>query len=197
MPEVIDFREGVETITKLVSKLADQFPTPVALIDGRAGAGKSSFATSLQNSLFKELEQAPRLVSMDDLYPGWEGLAAGSRYLESQILKPLQDLGMATWQVWDWQDGVRGNEDEVGNGWRTFDGGCPLIVEGCGSLSRLTQPLAHIRIWVEVPRDKRKSRFSSRDHGIFDAQWDMWAVQEDEFYQENKSDQLADYVIKN
>ncbi|NBU23869.1 MAG: hypothetical protein EBS38_08225, partial [Actinobacteria bacterium] len=123
MAEQLDFREGVATITKLVVNLADQISTPIVLIDGRAGAGKSSFAKELQDSLFRALEVSPRLISMDDLYPGWEGLAAGSLYLEQNILKPIQLGREASWQIWDWNKSARGSESEAGNGWRSFAGG--------------------------------------------------------------------------
>jgi len=71
------------------------------LIDGRAGAGKSLFAQQLSDAYFKIDNQAARVVAMDDLYPGWEGLASGSAYLYSNILKPLTQGKTSTWQVWN------------------------------------------------------------------------------------------------
>ncbi len=197
MPELLDFREGVETITKLVSKLADQIPTPIVLIDGRAGAGKSSFAEQLRNNLFKELESSPKLVTMEDLYEGWDGLEAGSLYLLQSVLRPLQQGLDANWQVWDWGTSARGSDSEPGNGWRSFAGGNVLIIEGCGSISRETAPLANLRIWIESSEAVRKARYSQRDGGKFDDQWLNWASQEDQFMQIHKPKELVDWIVEN
>ena len=192
-----DFHQAVTAITKQVVSLVDKNPTPIILIDGRAASGKSSLAADLKNALFKELEQAPRLIHMDDLYPGWEGLHLGSYYLNQQILQPLSNGKTANWQLWDWQKAERGRADEPGNGWREFAGGTPLIVEGCGALSRVSSELAHLRVWIEAPKELRHARWIERDGEKFNDYWHIWAAQEDEFYQQQKSKQLADLVIEN
>lgn len=197
MPKTLDFREGLEAITKQALELADQFSTPVILIDGRAGSGKSTFAQQLRDGLFFQGEAAPTLVSMDDLYPGWEGLKEGSLYLERNILQPLGHGLKASWQCWDWAKGERGNPHEPGNGWREFIGGNTLIIEGCGSLSKVASESAQLRIWVEASESARRRRFHDRDSGLFDDYWSIWAAQEDEFYLAEKSEDLADFRISN
>ena len=192
-----DFHQAVTAITKQVVGLVDKNPTPIILIDGRAASGKSSLAAQLKNVLFKELEQAPRLIHMDDLYQGWEGLQLGSFYLNQQILQPLSAGKPAHWQLWDWQKGERGRADEPGNGWREFSGGTPLIVEGCGAISRVSSELADFRVWIEAPKEIRHARWLERDGEKFNDFWHIWAAQEDEFYQQEKSQQLADLVIEN
>jgi uridine kinase len=175
----------------------DKNPTPIILIDGRAASGKSHLAAQLKNVLFNELEQAPRLIHMDDLYPGWEGLQLGSFYLNQQILQPLAAGKPAHWQLWDWQKGERGRPEEPGNGWREFSGGTPLIVEGCGAISRVSSELADYRVWIEAPTEIRHARWLERDGKKFNDFWHIWAAQEDEFYQQEKSQQLADLVVEN
>ncbi|MEO8095730.1 MAG: hypothetical protein ABI632_12485, partial [Pseudolysinimonas sp.] len=44
-------------------------PRPVVLIDGRSGAGKTTLARELAPLV------GAQLVSLDDVYPGWDGLA--------------------------------------------------------------------------------------------------------------------------
>ena len=197
MPEQTDFRNGIDVITKLALSLADQTPTPIILIDGRAGSGKSSFAEELRNELFRQSDAAPTLVHMDDLYPGWEGLEAGSAYLVQNILQPLSQAKPAAWQKWDWSQGRRGDPIEPGNGWREFAGANILIVEGCGSLGRQSRELAQLSIWIEAPREVRRARWQARDAGRFDEFWGLWQAQEDHFYDTEKSDFLADWIIDN
>jgi uridine kinase len=197
VPEQTDFRNGVGVIAKLALTLADQIPTPIILIDGRAGSGKSSFAEELRNELFRAADAAPTLVHIDDLYPGWEGLQAGSGYLIQNILQPLSQGKPAAWQLWDWANFKRGAPGEPGNGWREFSGGNILIVEGCGSLSRQSKELANLAVWIEAPRGVRRERWQKRDSGKFDEFWGLWQAQEDEFYEAEKSDKQADLVVLN
>ena len=197
MPEQTDFRNGVGVITKLALNLADQIPTPIILIDGRAGSGKSSLAEELRNEFFNQSDAAPTIIHMDHLYPGWDGLQGGAGYLLQNILQPLASGKHASWQKWDWGAGQRGDSTEAGNGWREFSGGNILIVEGCGSLSRQSREIANLAVWIEADRKSRRDRWRRRDAGKFDDHWGLWQAQEDDFYQAEKSDQLADWIIQN
>ncbi|MEN9965743.1 MAG: hypothetical protein RJA60_740 [Actinomycetota bacterium] len=81
---------AIETLTDQVLELIESgTPTPIILVDGRTGSGKTTFAAALQNRLFQKGESAPRVIHMDDLYEGWDGLQAGVDYLIRQILSPL------------------------------------------------------------------------------------------------------------
>jgi uridine kinase len=193
----LDYDSALAPVTGRVLALLDRIPTPIVLIDGRAGAGKSSFANDLRNSIFKHSEAAPTLIHMDDLYPGWDGLREGSLYLQHNILQPLSSNLPARWQVWDWGNSVRGNKEEPGNGWREFAGGNVLIVEGCGSLSRANKELVNLAVWIEADQETRRQRFSQRDEGQFDEHWNRWAAQEDEFLDVEQSQALADLIIRN
>lgn len=162
-------------------------PMPILLIDGRAGSGKSTFATELQNQLFKHGESLPRLIHMDDLYEGWNGLALGSEYLQRFVLTPLQNKTTAHYQLWNWDSSSR-------DLWREFSGGTPLIIEGCGSISGRSASLAFLSIWLEADEATRRSRWIEREGN--DAMFDGWAAQELDFYSKEKSRSLANFVIQ-
>jgi cytidylate kinase len=83
------------------------------------------------------------------------------------------------------------------NGHREFSGGTALIIEGCGSISRITSELADITIWIEAEDLERKQRFNRRDEGRFDEYFGLWATQEDEFYERENSRDLAELKIRN
>ena len=171
-------------------------PNPVVLIDGKAGSGKSTFARLLQDQVFQETKQTPKVVHMDDLYPGWEGLAQGPLYLVENILKPIKLTGKAQWQRWDWANDKRGGSDP-GNGWREFDGENMLIIEGCGSVTAQSADLADLTIWIEAARQIRKARFEARDRGVFSNFWNSWSAQEDEFFEDQRSEQLCQLTVNN
>ena len=173
-----------EEIAAKVLKLVDAGKTmPIVLIDGRSNSGKSTLAAAVQNMIFKDGESAPRVVHMDDLYLGWNGLQAGVDYLQRFILKPLTDSYIAQWREFNWADS--GNRESAINGvglsrngeWREFSGGTPLIIEGCGAINQQSAPLADIRIWLEVDQETRHQRWLEREGSA--EHWAEWAAQEE------------------
>jgi uridine kinase len=178
----------IEKITSQVLELIDRGnQTPIVLIDGRAGSGKSTFAESLQQQLFRDGESAPRVIHMDNIFEGWDGLALGSDYMVRFILQPLARRETASWQDWSWVKNQRSS-------WREFSGGTPLIVEGCGSLTERSKEHADISIWLEASEETRRERWIQRERHL--EKFDFWAAQELDFYAREKSQSLADLIIK-
>jgi hypothetical protein len=124
---------------------------------------------------------------MDDLYPGWGGLAAGAEYLQRFVLGPIAARKTANWQLFDWAAGERGE-------WREFSGGTPLIVEGCGSLNSQSAELAQFKVWIETPEDVRHERWLAREGN--DEHWAAWAAQELDFYAREQSLLLREIKLR-
>jgi uridine kinase len=184
----IDQLALIEKISSQVLELIDRGnQTPIVLIDGRAGSGKSTFAEALQQQLFRDGESAPRVIHMDNIFEGWDGLALGSDYMVRFILQPLARRETASWQDWSWVKNQRSS-------WREFSGGTPLIVEGCGSLTERSKEHADISIWLEASEETRRERWIQRERHL--EKFDFWAAQELDFYAREKSQSLADLVIK-
>jgi uridine kinase len=184
----IDQLALIEKISSQVLELIDRGnQTPIILIDGRAGSGKSTFAEKLQQQLFRDGESAPRVIHMDNIFEGWDGLALGSDYMVRFILQPLARQETASWQDWSWVKNQRSS-------WREFSGGTPLIVEGCGSLTERSKEHADISIWLEASEETRRERWIQRERHL--EKFDFWAAQELDFYAREKSQSLADLVIK-
>jgi uridine kinase len=184
----IDQLALIERISSQVLELIDRGnQTPIILIDGRAGSGKSTFAEKLQQQLFREGESAPRVIHMDNIFEGWDGLALGSDYMVRFILQPLARMETASWQDWSWVKNQRSS-------WREFSGGTPLIVEGCGSLTERSKEHADFSIWLEASEETRRERWIQRERHL--EKFDFWAAQELDFYAREKSQSLADLVIK-
>lgn len=125
-----------------------------------------------------------QLVRLDDIYPGWGGLEAGSRHVRDFILS-----ASPRWQRWDWEDGTPAE-------WHVLDPSRPIIVEGCGALSRANRALAHYGIWVELDEPIRKARALARDGEAYAPHWDEWAAQEAAFIEREKPQELADQVVE-
>jgi uridine kinase len=149
----------------------------VVLIDGRSGAGKTTLARELAPLLDAQL------VSLDDLYPGWHGLEAGSRAVHETILRDA-DPG---WTRWDWATSAPAE-------WNPVDPQRPIVIEGCGALSRASRDRATFGIWVDLPAPERRRRALEREPG-FAPHWSDWARQEREHAAREHPRALADLIV--
>ena len=147
------------------------------LIDGRSGAGKTTLASELAPLL------GAQLVSLDDVYPGWHGLAAGSAAVHETVLRPL-DPG---WTRWDWAS-------ERAAEWHPVDPALPIVIEGCGALSRASRALATYGIWVELSAAERRRRALEREPE-FASHWREWAAQERAHIAAEHPRSLADVIV--
>lgn len=144
--------------------------TVVIAIDGPAGSGKSSLAALVA----ADLDQAP-IVHMDDLFPGWDGLAASPALLAAQVLAPLVAGEPAGFRRFDWARDGFAEFVEIPK--HDF-----LVVEGCGSSVGIARQYTDVRVWLEAELAERKRRGIARDGDMFAAHWDRWARQESELY---------------
>lgn len=154
-------------------------PVSRVLVDGRSGSGKTTLATELV-----AIVPAAQLVRLDDIYPGWDGLDAASRHVFEYVLS----ASSPRWQRWDW-DRAKAAE------WTALDPLRPIIIEGCGALSRRNAHLADLRVWVELDEPTRKARALARDGDSYAPHWDRWARQEDVFIAREHPQQLADVTL--
>ena len=164
-------------LSRLAAAAVASGPRPVVLIDGRSGAGKTTLAHELAPLL------GAQLVSLDDLYPGWRGLAAGSAAVHETVLRDL-DPG---WTRWDWAS-------ERPAEWHPVDPDLPIVVEGCGALSRANRALATLGIWVELPAAERRQRALEREPD-FASHWRDWAAQERAHIATEHPRRLADVIV--
>ena len=152
-------------------------PRPwVLLIDGRSGAGKTVLARRLADAT------GATLVSLDDVYPGWDGLAAGAAAVPGIVRD-------GRWRRWDWTADAWGEPASV-------DRTGSLIVEGCGAISRASRPLADHAWWLDRDDAERKARALGRDGDAYAPHWERWAAQEEAFAAAERPRELADLVVR-
>jgi cytidylate kinase len=149
----------------------------VVLIDGRSGAGKTTLAHELAPLIDAQL------VSLDDLYPGWDGLAEGSAAVHETVLRHREP----GWRRWDWATSQPAE-------WHPVDPHRAIVIEGCGALSRANRAPASYGIWVELPADERRRRALEREPG-FAPHWREWAAQERAFAAVDHPRGLADVIV--
>jgi len=155
----------------------------LVVVDGRSGAGKSEWVA--QSDAFADFV----VVSLDDLYPGWDGLDAGHQRAYEHVILPWSRGEKVRVVSWDWAQGAPGAVIEI-------EPEANVVIEGCGALSTLTTAHATYRYWIEADSEVRKQRALERDGEMFAPYWTRWALQEDRFYSTHRSWELADSVVR-
>lgn len=158
-------------------------PPGIVIIDGRSGSGKTHLAEQLARELGADT------LHMDDLYWGWDGLAEGP-------LRLAKALTRRVYRPYDW---ITGELTEVVQ----LRPATPLVIEGCGALTRATLLSARsfsaagsVRsIWLDCPDEVRKQRALARDGDMFRPHWERWAAQENALFAAEGSRDLADVRI--
>lgn len=148
------------------------------IIDGPSGSGKTTLAGQLSEQC------GLPIFHLDDWYPGWEGLAQGTRIAEG-----LATGELTAYPRWDWEAG-RVSElvpAHLENGW---------IIEGCGSLTATTLAAADHTIWVEADPEVARERALRRDGDAYLPWWDCWHQQELGHWKRWDPRSLADAVIR-
>ncbi|WP_026556109.1 aminodeoxychorismate synthase component I [Arthrobacter sp. 35W] len=162
-------------------------PSPILIaVDGRSGAGKTTLALELAALL-----RGHRRVSvfhLEDIYPGWDGLAAGVERYVGRVLAPLSAGQDARWASWDWDNHFDGPM-------HTTPLADVVIVEGVGAAHASARPFLDVVVWVEAPDVDRKRRALARDGDTYAPFWEQWARQEEELLAADDVAAAADLVV--
>jgi uridine kinase len=155
----------------------------VLAVDGRSGAGKTALATELRAVI-----GAP-VVSLEDLYGGWDGLERGIDLLVSQVLEPLADGRVARvprfdWVAGEWAEPVTLEPPEI------------LIVEEAGAGARRAAVYESVLVWLEAPPFVRKKRALERDGDVFAPHWEQWAAQEEAMLARERTPERANLILR-
>lgn len=164
-------------------------PAPVIIaVDGRSGAGKTTLAVELAARLREHHKVS--LFHLEDIYPGWNGLASGIERYVATVLSPLREGKPAEWTSWDWEKHYDGRSQvtlpaEI------------VIVEGVGAAAEAARGMLDAVVWVEASGEDRRRRAIARDGGSYEPYWDTWAQQEDDWLAVDAVAEAADIRVQN
>lgn len=159
---------------------------PLVLIDGPSGAGKSTLADAVRAAW---PGREPRLVRLDDVYPGWSGLERAGAVLARSLVPPVRRGGVGSWRRWDWARARPGRLE------RLRPGG-PLIVEGCGAFVVGAGAPEALHVWLDAPDALRKRRALDRDDGAYDPFWELWERQWRRYVHRTSPERRADLRMR-
>jgi hypothetical protein len=176
--------DGAPAAQAVLAALRPRLPgTGVLLLDGASGSGKTTLAAWLARRL------SVRVLAMEDLYPGWDGLDRAADLLAARILPALAAGRPACWRRWDWAADRPGPVEWIRPG-------RPLIVEGCGALTAASRRYADVAMVLDVPPWIRRSRILQRDPPEALPGHARWAVQERRMQAREPAHRLADLVLR-
>jgi energy-coupling factor transporter ATP-binding protein EcfA2 len=157
--------------------------TKVVAVDGPSGSGKTDFANTLAQCLPKA-----QTLHMDDLYPGWNGLAQAVADLHDQVLTPIAEERQGTYRRWDWEHSRYGE-------WNGLPATSLLLVEGVGSGAKPGWQFVSTLIWLEADMQKRFRRGIERDGESYLPFWRRWAMHEDALFASDGTRNRAHLVV--
>jgi uridine kinase len=162
-------------------------------IEGYGGSGKSTFAAKLA----LELGDA-YVIGIDDFIvkekftdPSWDTGSFDRVRLENQVLKPLRDGNVASYQQLIWESNSLSSFIYV-----------PkvryVIVEGISSYHPKIAHYYDYKIWVDTPLVIAKERGHARDGSNENAQhWDLWAENDRQYREKYHPEKVADFTFDN
>jgi len=178
---------GAEAVARAVVDLALSRPPTLGegrlvCVDGPAGSGKTTLAAAVLGC-----RPDARVVHMDDLYDGWEGLPRVADQLPA-LLTPLARGEVGRYQRYDWHAGRYAEEVPV-------EPAPLLVVEGVGSGARSVAGLVTVLVWVSAPRELRRVRGLARDGDAMAPAWDRWMRAEAAHLARERTEARADVLV--
>jgi uridine kinase len=159
-------------------------------VDGPAGSGKTTLAAAVRRCVRDLLPPGGvvRMVHMDDVYPGWDGLEDGMDAVATSVVAPLREDRPGRYRRFDWHAGALGEE-------RVLPPADVLVIEGVGSGNRAYDDAITCLVWVEAPPDVRLERGLARDGQGLRAHFLAWREAEDAMFARERTRERADVVV--
>ena len=170
--------------------------TRLVCVDGPAGAGKTTLAAALDRC-FRDALRRPgepagrtqvRTLHMDNVFQGWDGLAAGMETVAKSVVDPLRTGVPGRYRRYDWHRERLAEE-------RVVDPVDVLVVEGVGSGGSAYDDAVSCLVWVDLPFDARLQRGLARDGEHMRDHWLAWQREEEEMFARERTQERADLVV--
>ena len=151
-------------------------------VDGPAGSGKTTLAAAVARA-----RPASRVVAMDDLYDGWDGLAGVESQVEA-LLGPLARGEPGSYRRYDWHAARFAETVPVPV--------VPLLVlEGVGSGAAEHADLITLLVWIEADAELRFTRGLARDGEHLRPEWERWMLAEMQHFATHRTRDRADLIL--
>jgi uridine kinase len=181
MAQASEFAKVLNRIQELVQS-SEQI---IALIDGPAGAGKTTLAKKIANSI-----DSVNVVHMDDLYLGWDNPLNEELYtrIKNQIIEPHLSKVEISHDVFDWHKNSFNSK-------KSFHPKKILVIEGVGSAAQAIRNFADLNIYIEVSAETGFDRVLDRDGIDISENLRKWQLMERIHFDRENTKRAADFLV--
>jgi uridine kinase len=173
--------------TILEGRAATLGGTRLVCVDGPAGSGKSTLGDAVARAATRL--GSVRLLHMDDMYEGWEGLDRDlTERIDRLLVEPLRHGRPGRYRRFDWA------LDRFAE-WHDVDPVDTLVLEGVGSGASAYDDAITLLVWVEAPAQLRLDRGVDRDSPAVLPRWRRWMEQEDALFASERTRDRADLLV--
>lgn len=155
----------------------------IILIDGPAGAGKTTLSFTLQKEFDCEV------IHLDDIYNGWDDALGTS--LTNTLLALVNSfkngiehqLPIFNWQTMQFDSS------------RVIAPAETLIIEGVGAGQSAIRKFAKRLYWLDVEAEIGYQRVIARDGEAIAEQMKIWKIREAKHFEAERTREFADFII--
>ena len=156
-------------------------------IDGPAGAGKTTFAATLEVELLQSA--TVKVIHMDDLYSGWDNALSNAL---SEILDRISTAHLANREfvikIFNWQTMQFDTEETI----------MPtdyLIIEGVGAAQQIVRDSGATTYWLDIEPEIGLQRVLERDGEHIKAQMLRWQVEQDKHFARDETRENCEFKL--
>jgi hypothetical protein len=172
----------VELLALAASRAAGRAPPLVIAVDGRSGAGKSTFMARMA-----EVVAGVAVVHTDDV--AWHhSFFDWAELMRNGVLKPVRRGAAVSYRPPAWVERGRPGAVEVPAGCRA------VVVEGVGAGRLDLADLVDALVWIQSDAADARTRGIARDRGDV-AFWNEWEAAEVPFLDQDRPWERADVVV--
>lgn len=155
----------------------------IILIDGPAGAGKTTLSLKLKSELNCQV------IHLDNVYNGWDDALTETLTQKLTSLIRAFSAGISyELPIYDW---ANSRFDKT----LTIEPEEILIIEGVGAGQSAVRELATTLYWVEVAEELGLRRVIERDGPAILEEMKIWKVREAEHFAKERTRDFADFII--